>query len=283
MQAFTLIELLVVVAIIALLISILLPSLGKARQIALSVSCAGNLRQCAIATNMYAFDYNQAFPYPTTTLDESCLWFNAIDPYLQTQANAARTGVAGGRTYTKFKQCPALAGTLGGSVNYGGTGGQNATTEYCRSYKMNSMLRRNNPYSEAKSYMVRAPANFVEYGDGMAMDFTGDVLSQYDNGQFSMEVNDTGGSATCPGLRHLGGACIVFVDGHAERMVLPLLSPAIPLAAAPNTLVQRWQSEYTYDGAQYNPPAGTTSLRAGTLRNPAMPLQWSDLDAGLYR
>lgn len=61
-KGFTLIELLVVVAIIALLISILLPSLSRARELAKRAVCASNLRGIGQGNHIYSNDNNESFP-----------------------------------------------------------------------------------------------------------------------------------------------------------------------------------------------------------------------------
>ena len=61
-KGFTLIELLVVISIIALLLAILLPALGRAREQAKGTRCLANLKQIGLAMHLYANDYNYLLP-----------------------------------------------------------------------------------------------------------------------------------------------------------------------------------------------------------------------------
>lgn len=77
-RGFTLIELLVVIAIIALLIGILLPALGRARQSATALVCMSTMRQLSLANFMYATDHNDmtmpAFAVPVPGTNQTKNW-----------------------------------------------------------------------------------------------------------------------------------------------------------------------------------------------------------------
>ena len=87
---FTLVELLVVIGVIALLLSILMPSLRKARAMAMRLACASNLKQIDLAVNLYLNGNENTYPCaqdPVSTAPAYWLWMGRgwrgfVEPYL---------------------------------------------------------------------------------------------------------------------------------------------------------------------------------------------------------
>ncbi len=133
-KAFTLIELLVVVAIIALLVSILVPALNSAREQAARSVCAGNLHHWGVLLNVYAMENNGRYPpggiMPLGYLDHLVIHFWGTEDEAEAQMKSAffyeysgfpmdweTTGWGGGSVgasppkykTTSFWTCPNLA------------------------------------------------------------------------------------------------------------------------------------------------------------------------------
>jgi len=111
-SAFTLIELLVVVAIIALLVAILLPSMHMARRQAMRIVCASNQRQIVIAAMSYANDSKDYLP-PKAVLNGSAgmyvLGVPAVNAFKENGADPNPGNIPDGyidRQQTGVWQCP---------------------------------------------------------------------------------------------------------------------------------------------------------------------------------
>lgn len=98
---FTLVELLVVIAIIALLLSILTPSLMKAKALARRLKCTGNLRQIHLAVNLYLDDNDDNYPCaqdPVSTTPFYWLWMGrgwraSLEPHLSSNIDVNNPSV----------------------------------------------------------------------------------------------------------------------------------------------------------------------------------------------
>ena len=302
-RAFTLIELLVVIGIIAILLSIILPTVSGARKSAQGLKCQSNLRQLGLAMHMYASANKQYLPYPTTQLPDprtgvtipagsgqGWIWYNAVDPYLAANRKGQedRTGVAAHRTYKTYKQCVVYETIEGEKAP---TGNQGNLTEFAKTYKMNTHLRSAPDPSLAATHPmynkgwyaritdVKRTAEFVMIGDGLAIDMTPFVAGQFDSGQFTMEVNDL--QEASPALRHKGGANILFVDGHVSWIKLKTIDR--PLKDQPTFKVKSWESEFRKGpNLSYVINPKQTMEQQGLNRNDNMPLIWS-VPGKLYR
>lgn len=96
-SGFTLIELLVVIAIIAILASLLLPALARAKDKGKAAKCTSNLRQLGMAAMLYDEEH-QVYPIgwpPAADLarPDPPIWYRQLQPYLNQKATVSGRGI----------------------------------------------------------------------------------------------------------------------------------------------------------------------------------------------
>lgn len=205
---FTLIELLVVVGILSLLISILLPSLGQARQSAKCVCCYMQVRAIGQATHIYTQDSNEYFPPSIMTAPgPKETWEYLIVRQLGGDANAAKANPTYfNQYYNGVYRCPNDARTTPNKFSYG-------ANDY---FEVSSpdFDYEGAPQTWHQVGKIRRASSTVFYGelkDGAMPDH---FMPQdwRDDPKAPLKEVDS--------LRHQRGSNYAFVDGHEETKAL---------------------------------------------------------------
>jgi prepilin-type N-terminal cleavage/methylation domain-containing protein/prepilin-type processing-associated H-X9-DG protein len=233
-DGFTLVELLVVISIIALLMAVLLPALGKARGLAMRIVCANHLKTMALGDQMYASGSDDwHVPIVNGLSSNDWLWFEnplfvrIID--MKGRKNTEKEQGYAAQTLPKDFKCPLDKRTVG-------NGGllKNANNIQGVSYGMNSVGLRSgpppagcdgwcyhnsgHPRSHAlKTTEVVRPSEkfFFMDSEWFAVDYTGANYTLFwDIQGDSMNASQW----DVPAYRHSEGANIAFYDGHTNYM-----------------------------------------------------------------
>lgn len=213
-RGFTLIELLVVISIIALLISILLPALGAARETARTLQCLSNQRQLAISFNVYIGDTSQN-RYPAaeprvwrgnTSVNDGEWWHTAIARY------AGYSDVGG----VNWRPGPEEGGVLWCPVALNSDPPDN---RYLVSYTYPYKTGRNGAIGGDPNWWIPPVTDNDIRSPSRVMILTEDIRLSDGNGFTYLTGQFNASSHTFGRHRGIGEEVnLLFADGHAETM-----------------------------------------------------------------
>ena len=218
------IELLVVLAIIALLMGILMPSLVSARQIGRRVVCLSNLRQMVIAANSYLADNNEYYPL-ASFVDKSQAadgtqynWeWDFSKVYEFGQLTECKPGLLWQFDSTpKIQQCPAFKG----SANSPGDPftGYNYNVSFIGGILERAEDGTLTGTNSTRALEVKNPARCVIFGDGEYEDGANKFMRSPRLGKLETQDDLKLKPYGTQGFRHLHKTNVAYCDGRAETL-----------------------------------------------------------------
>lgn len=201
-RAFTIIELLVVIAIVAILAGLLLPALNKVMKKAKEIQCVAQLKQWAVASELYNSDYAD-FYAPSRDVNYN-ITVDYLEPYTHSKNNKKRENI---------RYCPAEK-----TPGEGGWG-----TAYTANLHLFAVADRSDWFASTEKWTRTAWGKTTRPLDNIVEKPTYNNMSVSPSTRMMMIEGTNGVLSAWTSLRfrHSGAINLAYLDGHAATVKAP--------------------------------------------------------------